>query len=221
MPKVGVLTIGQSPRKDATPSIQKILGEHVEIVERGGLDRLTQDELHLIAPDPAEKVYISKLRNGESVKIGKTKLLPLLQEELSQLEEEVDVILMLCTGDFPTLQTKKPILYPDKILTHVTQAILSRDSTLGLIIPLEEQRHSLKEKWGDSGIDLEVEVASPYEESDIHGAAKRLKVKGAHMIILDCMGYNDEQQQEAKKASGLPVMLSRSLAARVAQEYLC
>ena len=220
MSKVGILTIGQSPRKDATPSIRRILGDDVEIVERGALDRITPDKLHEISPDGTEKTYISKLRNGDSVKIGKTKLLPLLQEELTQLERDVDVVLMLCTGEFPTLKATKPILYPDKILHHFTQAILPQGSPLGLIIPLEEQRDFLKEKWGDSGFTLEVEVASPYEESDFDGAARRLKEKGVSMIVLDCMGYNDEQKQQVKKISELPVMLSRTLAARIAKEYI-
>lgn len=219
MAKIGILTIGQSPRNDITPSIQNILGQHVNIVERGGLDRITSEQLHLITPKTTEETYISKLRDGDSVKIGKTKLLPLLQEELIQLEKEADVVLMLCTGDFPTLKSNKPIVYPDKILTHVTQAILSENSKLGLIIPLEEQRDSLKEKWVETSFHLEVEVASPYEDSNMYRAGKRLKDKGVKMIVLDCMGYNDEQKQQVKQASGLPVLLSLSLSARIAQEY--
>lgn len=220
MTKVGVLTIGQSPRNDVTPSIQNIVGPEVTIIERGGLDQLTQDNMHEISPDDGEKTYISKLRKGEAVKIGKTKLLPLLQQELSKLDKEVDVILMLCTGDFPTLICEKPIIYPDKVLSHVLQAVLTRDHTLGLIIPLEEQRDSLVEKWEDTGFNLEISVSSPYKTSNIHDAAKQLKAKGASIIVLDCMGYNETHKQEAKEASKLPVILSRSLAARIMQEYI-
>ncbi|GGA91342.1 AroM family protein [Ornithinibacillus halotolerans] len=217
--KVGVLTIGQSPRTDVTPSIQAILGNEIQIIERGGLDSLTEETLEEIAPELSSTTYISRLRNGKSVKIAKDKLLPLLQQELTALEEEADVIIMLCTGDFPTLTTTKPIIYPDKVLSHSLQAI-QKNGNLGLIIPLEEQRESLIGKWKNLKMDIFVEVASPYEESDIKGAGEKLKKKGADVIVLDCMGYNEIQKQEVKQVFGGPVILPRTLTARIAAEYV-
>ena len=216
---VGVLTIGQSPRTDVTPSIQSIVGPKVTIIESGGLDSLSDTNMQLIAPEVSDTTYISKLRNGNSVKIGKSKLLPLLQTELSKLEEETDIILMLCTGDFPMLKTTKPIIYPDKVLNHVVSAILASGS-LGLIIPLEEQREQLVEKWKQQNLQLFVEVASPYEKSDVAGAARSLKRQGADIIVLDCMGYNELHKTEAVKGSGLPVILPRTLTARIISEYI-
>jgi protein AroM len=220
MAKVGVLTIGQSPRTDATPSFQKIFGAGVEIVERGGLDRLTEETMDAIKPEGSDTVYISRLRNGQSVEIGKSKLLPLLQDELTKLEQDVEVVIMLCTGDFPTLVTTKPIIYPDKILVHTVQAIMTGGSKLGLVVPLEKQRHSLAKKWEGVGLELVTAAASPYEESDIAGAAASLKEQGAELIVLDCMGYNETHKLEAKKGSGLPVILPRTLVARIAAEYV-
>lgn len=217
---IGLLTIGQSPRIDVTPSIQEILGEHVKLVERGGLDGLSEKELSQIAPGPGDTTYVSRLSDGRSVKIGKSKLLPLLQQQLRILEEEADSVIMLCTGDFPTLASRKPILYPDKVLCHTASAVLTPGSSLGLIIPLEEQREQLIQKW--QGVDLEiiVEVASPYEESDISGSACALKEAGADLIVLDCMGYSEAHKAEARKGSGLPVVLSRTLVARIAAEMI-
>lgn len=214
---IGVLTIGQSPRDDVTPSIQKILSPDVTIKEAGGLDRLREDELPSISPNQKDTTYVSRLRNGSSVKIGKSKLLPLLQDELSKLEEEVAFTIMLCTGDFPSLIAKKPILYPDKILNSTVNAIM-QSGKLGLIIPLEEQRTSLVQKWHH--LDVLVEVASPYEDSDIFGAARRLKERGVSMLVLDCIGYNEQHKLKAVKGSGLPVILPRTLTARIAAEYL-
>ncbi|MGE7904633.1 AroM family protein [Peribacillus sp. NPDC094092] len=216
---VGVLTIGQSPRVDVTPSIQHILGNTVDIVEAGGLDRIRDDDLYSITPDKGEVTYISKLINGQSIKIGKSKLLPLLQEELNKLEEQVSAVIMLCTGDFPTILNKKPLIYPDKILSHTVQAILSKGK-LGLVIPLEEQRNTLTQKWKSTGAEPCVEVASPYEDSDIKRAAQKLKNQGAELIVLDCMGYNETHKKEAMGGSGLPVLLPRTLTARIVAEYL-
>ncbi|MGH2317064.1 AroM family protein [Planococcus sp. SE5232] len=218
-PKVGVLTIGQSPRSDVTPSIQQILGDEVTIIEAGGLDGISDMDMSSIRPSASDTTYISKLRNGLSVKIGKSKLLPLLQAELTELEKQTSVIIMLCTGDFPTLRYQKPILYPDKVLNHIVQALMDKGS-LGIIIPLEEQRYSLTKKWDQSNLELLVEVASPYESSDIAGAAKSLKERGASMIVMDCMGYNEIHKKEAVQATGLPVLLPRTLVARIVAEYL-
>ncbi|WP_188455834.1 AroM family protein [Virgibacillus oceani] len=220
MPKghVGVLTIGQSPRMDVTPAIQSILGSEIQITESGGLNSLTDETIHSIAPRETEITYISRLRNGSSVKIGKDKLLPLLQKELWRLEEKTDIIIMLCTGDFPALETSKPIIFPDKVLNHTIKAISS--GSLGLIIPLEEQRNSLVKKWNQHNLHIITEVASPYEESDVKGAAKALKMRGAEIIVLDCMGYNMLHKQDAAEGSGLPVILPRTLVARIAAEYV-
>ena len=38
MKKIGMLTIGQSPRDDILPGLKEILGKNVEIVEAGALD---------------------------------------------------------------------------------------------------------------------------------------------------------------------------------------
>lgn len=216
---VGVLTIGQAPRTDVTPSIQKILGPEIEIIERGALDRLDADSFHTVAPDASDTTYISRVRDGSSVKIGKSKLLPLLQEERDMLEKQTEVIIMLCTGSFPTLQGANPIIYPDVELNQTVQKVMS-SGTLGLIVPLEEQKDSLIEKWDHPEIKKLVEAASPYERSDIEGAAKALKNRGADLIVLDCMGYNEKHEERAVNASGLRVFLPRKVAAYAAKAYL-
>lgn len=180
---------------------------------------MTEENLQLIAPDASDTTYISRLRNGKSVRIGKKKLLPYLQNELSQLEKETDIVLMLCTGDFPMLETTKPIIYPDRVLNHTVSAILASGS-LGLIIPLVEQREQLEKKWEQSNLQLLVEVASPYEKSDVAGAAHALKEQGADIIVLDCMGYDERHKTEAVRVSGLPVLLPRTLVARIISEYI-
>src|SRR5699024_3312176 len=178
MKRLGVLTIGQSPREDVTPQFQKILGDQVTIVERGALDSLDMSGLNAIHPKQGEKTYISKLRNGNSIKISKERLMPLLQRELKQLEDEVDVVVMLCTGDFPQLTSDKLIFFPDQIITHVIKSILT-GGKLGLIIPLEEQKNSLLQKWESLDLPIEVEAASPYADSDFSLAGKRLKERDA------------------------------------------
>jgi len=219
MKRVGMLTIGQSPRTDVAPIIQSVSGESVEMIQRGALDSLSDSEIKALWPNEGDTTYIYRLRNGQSTKIKKEALLPLLQRELTQLEEEVSVVLLLCTGDFPTIQSEKLLLFPDKILVKVMSAVL-REGKLGLIVPLEEQKGQLMEKWHEISVPIVVEAASPYEESDIESAADSLKNQGATVIVLDCMGYDESHKERAMQATNLPIVLSISLAASVLKEYI-
>src|SRR5699024_5025846 len=124
MKKLGVLTIGQSPRLDISPLFTEVLDNKVEVVERGALDSLDEEGLKNIQPRKNDTTYVSKLRNGAAIKINKDKLLPLLQKELDFLEDEVDMTMMLCTGDFPELYSNKLIIFQDKILNFILYMIL-------------------------------------------------------------------------------------------------
>lgn len=215
--KIGVLTIGQSPRIDVTPSFQSILGNEVLIKEAGALDQLTEEELVDMLPDQGDIVYVSRLRNGKSAKMGKSKVMPLLQTALHHLETDVSLVIVLCTGELQGLSSSKPILYPDTILKNVIGATLGMRK-MGIIIPLAEQAEKMFERW--SQFDVEIEAASPYAASDIEMAAEKLKAKGAAIILLSCMGYSEAHKAAAIKGSNLPVILPRTLIAKIASEYL-
>ncbi|WP_368654009.1 AroM family protein [Ornithinibacillus sp. 4-3] len=214
---IGVLTIGQSPRTDIVPSFQAILGDDVCIKEAGGLDRLTEQEIANVYPDEGDTVYISRLRDGSSVKMGKSKILPLLQKEINELEKEASIIIVLCTGELQALSSNKTMIFPDAILKNIVAATLQL-GTLGLIIPLEEQKEKMLQRW--KNFPVFVEVASPYAKSDVEQAAKKLKEKGASLIVLSCMGYNERHKEEAIQGSSLPVLLPKTLIAKIASEYL-
>ncbi len=48
--RIGLITIGQSPRNDVTPLIGKFLGLKVELVEKGALDDLSAEEVKRLRP---------------------------------------------------------------------------------------------------------------------------------------------------------------------------
>lgn len=213
--KIGLITIGQSPRSDMTPEMKALLGPATSFVEAGALDDLSDAEIARLAPEDGEITYISRLRNGQSVKLSKAKLLPYLQKQLNKVEQEASSSIVVCTGSFPTLTHTKPLLCPDQILKYVIQSVLG-NGRLGLIVPLEEQKTQLAEKWGD--IPVVTAAASPYEDADMEGPARELKEKGATVFVLDCMGYTEEHKQKIKSVTGLPTILSRSIVARIAAE---
>lgn len=213
--KIGLITIGQSPRLDMTPEMRPLLDPSTEFVEVGALDDLSREDIEKLAPAKGEVTYISRLRNGESVKLSKEKLLPHLQQKIHEIEQNVSSSIVVCTGSFPTIMHNKPLLFPDQILKGVVEAVIGK-GTMGLIVPLEEQKNQLLEKWGD--IPVVVAASSPYEELNIEDTAKELKAKGVDLLVLDCMGYTEQHKRRVKSATDLPVILSRSIVARVAAE---
>ena len=104
MIKVGAITIGQSPRTDVTQDILPLLGDQVELLQAGGLDGLTREEIEAFQPGPDDYVLISRLRDGSSAVFAERYILPRLQNCIDQLEQQgVEIILFLCTGDFPAV----------------------------------------------------------------------------------------------------------------------
>ncbi|MFJ8103085.1 AroM family protein [Lysinibacillus sp. NPDC096212] len=219
MNKVGFLTIGQSPRSDITPTFKEIFHKDIEIVERGALDSLNEAQLLSVIARNEKNICASRLRDGRSIIMSRRKLLPLLQNELSKLEQAVDMVVVLSTDDLPTLTCGKPIFYPNRIVTQAVSAMAEKPK-IGLIIPLDEQRRSKLKKWQEVSDDITVAVASPYDYGNFKEAARYLKDYRVDLIILDCMGYNDEHRQFVRTESGIFTILPRTLVARMVLEYL-
>ena len=111
MIKVGAITIGQSPRTDVTQDILPLLGDQVELLQAGGLDGLSREEVKTFQPGPDDYVLISRLQDGSSVVFAERYILPRLQDCIDKLEAQgAEIILFLCTGDFPAVFHSKVTL---------------------------------------------------------------------------------------------------------------
>lgn len=136
MIKVGAITIGQSPRTDVTQDILPLLGDQVELLQAGGLDGLTREEIEAFQPGPDDYVLISRLRDGSSAVFAERYILPRLQNCIDQLEQQgVEIILFLCTGDFPAVfHSKVPLIFPCKVLNGLVPALAGR-SRIAVVTP--------------------------------------------------------------------------------------
>jgi len=215
--KIGMVTIGQSPRNDLISEIRGILGR-LEIVERGCLDELTKEHMESLEPKEREPFLVTLLRDGSSVQVSREKAISLLQQRIKELEDEdVTLIVVLCTGDFPNFKSKKLIIEPGKLIHKIVQGMLTKEKKLGVIIPSSEQIEQTKKKWID--LNPVVAVASPYENPEkVVEAAKRLQAKNVDLTVLDCIGYTRQMKQKVKEITGKPVILTRTILARVSRE---
>jgi protein AroM len=220
--KIGAITIGQSPRVDVMSEIEDILGEKIEILQAGALDGLSKEEIAQFIPQKGDFVLVSRLNDGSSVKFGEHYILPRLQECVEKLENEgAEVIVFICTGKFPAqFHSKGLLLYPYTILHAVVPKLTSR-SRIGVINPDLDQVKQCCETWGEDVQRVEAVVGSPYGDLQaVIDAAHELAAKDVDIIVMDCIGYTFKMKQAVQEITGKPVILARTLVARVIREML-
>ncbi len=205
-----------------TPEMKAVMNKDVELIELGALDHLTNEEIRKHRPVDGDQTLISRLANGDEIKISKRTLTPLIQDKIYQLESQnVSAIILVCTGSFPSFHHQKPILYPDKIVYKVVEGLLKQNK-LGVIVPLPDQVEDMALKWNSKAFITKCVYANPYKNNteSFVSASKKLAEEDVDLIVLDCMGYTESQKEIVKVHVNCPVILSKTIIARVANELL-
>ena len=139
---------------------------------------------------------MSRLTDGTSATFGESYILPRLQLCIDDLEQQgVSLILFLCTGEFPAeFHSNVPLVFPDHILKGLIPAIGVKN--------------------------LSVTSVSPYGAPlAVFAAAKEIPAD-TDLILLDCIGYTIEMKERIQALTQKPVLLSRTLVARVIRELV-
>lgn len=217
---LGLVTIGQAPRTDVVTSM---LGPAVTGMyrEAGALDPLDSDQIDGLAPSAGESPLVTRLRDGSEVSVAKHRLMPHLQRAVARLESQgCNTICVLCTGEFPRLSRTALVIYPDRVVGHLVEAVLPV-GTLGVVMPHAGQQAGMATKWTTPTRSIVTAVASPYSSADrIASEVVRLEATGAQAIVLDCMGYDRRMQADARDATDLPVILANGVVGSVLQEVV-
>jgi protein AroM len=220
--KIGAVTIGQSPRTDVAPEFERALGVDAELLQCGALDGLSREEVRALAPGPGDYILVTRLRDGTEVKIAEGHIHERMKACIRRLEESgVDLIVLFCTGEFPDLASRCIILKPDVLMEHTVPGILGK-GRLGAVLPSADQIPILGEKWKKTGLAIELDAVSPYSgtENDFRAAARRLAGRGVDLIVLDCIGFNENIKRIFREETEKPVILPRTLLGRIAGEML-
>lgn len=220
--KIGAVTVGQAPRKDVEEDIRAILPKEAELIQRGALDHITEEELKEIEPEEGDYILVSRLLDGRQVRFAEKKILPRIQRAIEELEkEQVSCILMFCTGKFPEeVCSKRLLLYPYDLLKAVAP-LLTKKKHLDIVVPSESQIPQSREHWQKYADHVTVTAASPYGlQEEIERAGKILAKTNGDLIILDCIGYSEKMKKRMEEITGKSVLLPRTLLARIAAEYV-
>lgn len=216
--KIGFVTIGQSPRPDVVPEIGRMVGPGIEILEKGALDGLSGEEIGQLLPEKGDFRLITRLRNGRTAVVGKKKILPLLEKTIGELAaEDVHLIVLLCTDEFLAIRkgsgSDRIVLQPFRLLKHEVRTHL-KEGSLGVLVPLEEQKAATKRKWKKTGPRVVVEALNPYGETTADDEAiERMRNETVGMIVLDCIGYSSKAKDRLERILGKPVLLPRAVLA--------
>lgn len=219
MKKVGLITIGQSPRVDVVPEIMDVLRDlNIDIVECGALDKLSREEIAELAPREGEYVLVTRLRDGSEVRVARERILPLMQSCINSLELVADILGLLCTGEFPELSSRKLLIEPSDLLLKVVESL--KVKKLGIVVPNPAQVEVARRKWDIVAQDVKVLSVSPYTGTlnELRRASEELRDRD--LIVLDCIGFSREAKKAVAETSGKPVIIPRTLLARVLGELV-
>jgi protein AroM len=219
---LGVVTVGQAPRDDLVPELTPLLPP-CRIVQRGALDGLTHAEIDALAPAPEEHALVSRLADGRGVVFGHDSALPLVERAVARAEDDgADAVLVVCSGSFPPLPHRRPLLLTEALAHHAV-AGLAAGARVGIVRPLASQVEDGRAAWRRTlGTPVAAATsASPYTDTpDTIAARAEAIADRCDLIVLDCVGFDGAMRATAARACGRPVLLVRTLAARLAGELL-
>jgi protein AroM len=220
--KIGMITVGQSPRDDIAPAMSRILGPEIEILQKGALDGLSAAEIKGFMPGAAEARLCTRLVDGQQVVVVKEKILSLVQARIDDLNQaSVDLIVLLCTGHFPRFESRCLIVEAQKIVDKSLEALVDDRCTLGIVVPLVEQMDQAQQSLSRLTPKIHVTVASPYGPLEaLQKAAAELYQNQVDLVALHCMGFSSDHRQVMRAATQKPVLVANSIVARTLAELL-
>ena len=218
--QLGFLTLGQAPRSDVIPSFMDILGEQLTYGEAGALDNLDEKQIRELYPSETETTIETRLSSGSKILVSRERLLPLLMEKATDLQQSCRHVILLCSGSFPTIKaTINNLVEPITLIRGVVR-ILAEGKTLGIVGP-ESDLEEAPAQWADYAARVVCSAASPYGVLEQIGqAAKDAATKGADIILLDDMGFTEEHRTYARKHSNISVICATTLTAKILSELI-
>ena len=212
---LAAITIGQAPRVDIMGDIAPMLPAHVEVREYGALDDYTLEQIEAaVTVEPGDEMLVSRMRDGRQAHFTQRFVNPLVQAKIDQ------AVALFCTGVFPEFHHEKLFLEPQPLL-HAVARNLAGGKRIGILVPMPDQVEQAYEFWGRSGVDVFVASASPYLDFEaVKEAGRQFADKDLAVMCTDCMGYSAAMKEALEETSGLPVLLPRTLAARILTELL-
>ena len=223
MPTIGFATIGQTPRDDLVPYLVGRLGRSVEVLQGGVLDDLEPSEMAALDRGGEGLHMVTRLRDGGSARLAYELAVPRMQRVVDDLVERgADLVVILCGADWSVVRAPVPVVNPGKLFPNVIQA-LAAGSRLGVVKPSAGQVEHTVRQYEALGLDVAVTSAFPYDagaNEAARAAARELRDQGAEMVWMTCVGMGEELRGIVREELDVPIVLARSLLARLIDELI-
>lgn len=221
---VGMATIGQTPRIDVVPAIERILGPEVTAIQAGALDGLDSREIAALAPASGEQPIVTRLRDGSSTRLSHRAILPRMQTCVDDLTAQgAQLVVMLCGADWSEVQSDRLIVNPGKLFPNIVTA-LAAGRRLGIIKPDGGQVEGETRRYAGLGIDARVTSASPYlgdaRIDAARAAAEQLRAQDVDLVWMTCVGMDERMRETVQQVVDRPVILAQALLGRVVAEVV-
>lgn len=217
-PKLGTITLGQAPRADVLPEFDAHIPAGVDRMQVGVLDRLHDEEIAAqFGPRPREQRMLTRLLDGRAVEMDARAAEAGVQRRIVELEDAgCSVIVVLSTAVFRGLRSRRAwLIEPHRILPALVGGLVG-PRRVGVLSSIETPLDAARRKWGPLQIPPSLAVASPYAPDEVVVAASReLQRAGANALLMDAFGFVGRHRAAATAATGLPVLLSSELVARL------
>lgn len=224
--RVGLITIGQSPRDDVVPDMMAQIKADVEPVQRGAIDDLTLDEVRELAPQGDEPWFVSRMRDGTEVQLARRELIPRMQARVDELTElGVDLIVPLCSADWSALNSRVPFINPGRALSVINEALVRPDGRLGVVLPTEGQALRAQRRYATDGKQVITTFAQPYTTEDeqleqCRQAGELLARGDVDLIYMSCMGHTQKMRSVVRETSGRPTVTANGMLAALMSQAL-
>lgn len=212
MKKVYLITTGHSPREDISDDLKAHFSEEIEVFEAGAMDPYTVEQVKTdFAPEEGKATFVSRLSNGEMVPFSEEKAMPLVQKCVDRAcAEGADVIIILCTSDFPRLKSSVPVLYPGDLEKKVAVSVAG-GMKVGYLFPFATHAPGMAESWKSAGLPGSYACYHHSSGAPFSEVIDFFREDDPDFIVLDCMGYSFEMADTVASETGKPLILPRSL----------
>jgi protein AroM len=224
MERIGMITVGQSPRDDLVPFMTPLFTRPVQVLEAGALDHLPLPAIRALGPDPGETGIVARLHDGSETLLSHDKILPRVQACVERLQAQgAELLVILCGADWSALISKGLVVNPGRVFPAIVSA-LAGGRRLGVIKPSAGQLDQARRQFAERGIEAHVTAASPYcgeaRLSEARRAAESLRATRVDVVWMTCVGMDEAMREVVSGVVGTPVILARSILARIIDELI-